>query len=243
MKILVAEDDLSCQEITGYLLEQWGYEFDLAENGQMAVDLARRNGGQYDLCMMDINMPIIDGPEAAERIRRETSYFPILAMSMDPRNEKKCLESGMDDFIEKTYTFDELYYKITELTVKSLKINFRDKNLDIRKEMPVDSEHLNELRKLREKGLTKLSIRGNGCEVVVDERVQNKISYDLIGKKQELSEFLDRSEDKPGICHLYKSNFMMNTKYLLPDEFEKYKNKEDNTLKECESTIVKPLDD
>ncbi len=109
--------------------------------------------------------------------------------------------------------------------------------------LPVDSEHLNELKKLREKGLTKLSIRGNSCEVIVDERVQNKISHDLIGKKQELSEFLDRSEDKPGICHLYKSNFMLNTKYLLPDEFEKYKAIEEKSLKECHSTVVKPLDD
>jgi hypothetical protein len=96
---------------------------------------------------------------------------------------------------------------------------------------------------LREKGLTKLCIHGSDCEIIVDERIQNKISYDLIGKKQELSEFLDRSEDKPGICHLYKANFMLNTKYLLPDEFDEYKKEEENILKKCKSKVVKPLDD
>ncbi len=69
----------------------------------------------------------------------------------------------------------------------------------------MDAEHEKELRELRKKGLTKLCIYGSGGEFtfIVDERVQNKISLDLIGKKQEISEFLDRSEDKPGLCHLY----------------------------------------
>lgn len=96
---------------------------------------------------------------------------------------------------------------------------------------------------MRKKGLTKLCIHGSGHEVVVDEKVQNKISYDLIGKKQELSEFLDRSEDKPGICHLYKSNFMVNTRYLLPEEFEELVKSEMESLKECNAKVVKPFDD
>lgn len=77
----------------------------------------------------------------------------------------------------------------------------------------------------------------------MDERVQNKISHDLIGKKQEISEFLDHSEDKPGICHLYKANFMVNTKYILPDEFEEHKKKEEKKLEVCKNKIVKPFDE
>lgn len=109
----------------------------------------------------------------------------------------------------------------------------------------MDSEHFKELRELRKKGLTKLKIHGTGSEFtcIVDQRVQNKISHDLIGKKQELSEFLDRSEDKPGICHLYKDNFMVNTSYVLPDELEEHKEKEEIVLEGCKDKVVKPLDE
>ncbi len=109
----------------------------------------------------------------------------------------------------------------------------------------MDAEHARELKELHTKGLTKLCIHGSGGEFtfVVDERVQNKISYDLIGKKREISEFLDRSEDKPGLCHLYKGNFMVNTKYLLSDELEERKKEEESILKKCKTKVVKPLDD
>ncbi len=106
----------------------------------------------------------------------------------------------------------------------------------------MNAEHLNELRELRKQGLTKLCIQGSGCEFVVDERVQNKISHDLIRQKQELSEFLDLSQDKPGLCHLYKANFMVNIKYLLPEELKDYRQKEQNALNTCDETTLKPVD-
>ncbi|MBI5207550.1 MAG: response regulator [Candidatus Firestonebacteria bacterium] len=243
MKILVAEDDPFLQMLTGFLIKKWGYECDIATNGRKAVELAKANEGKYDLCLMDIDMPIMNGCEATKTIRQKTKYLPIMALTGNVTFQDKYVDFGMDDFLEKPYDPDMLYCKINELTVKCIKVDVRDNNFYIKKEMPMDSEHLKELRKLREKGLTKLCIRGSGCEVVVDERVQNKISHDLIGKKQELSEFLDRSEDKPGICHLYKANFMVNTKYLLPEELDEYKKNEEKILKECKSTVVKPLDD
>lgn len=152
-------------------------------------------------------------------------------------------EIGMDDFLKKPYLIDTLYDKINELTVKVEKICHEKDEIYFKKEMPMDAQHLNELKELRKKGLTKLCIHGSGCEIVVDERVQNKISYDLIGKKQELAEFLDRSEDKPGICHLYKANFLVNTRYLLPEEFEEFDKREKEILKECNAKIVKPFED
>jgi len=107
----------------------------------------------------------------------------------------------------------------------------------------MNAEHAKELEELRKKGLTKLCIHGVGGEFtfIVDERVQNKISYDLIGKEQEICEFLNRSEDKPGICHLYKGTFMVNTKYLLPEELEEHKVKEEDALVKCANKTFKPL--
>lgn len=243
MKLLIAEDNQLVQNAIKMLLNIRGYEFDAASNGMEAVEYALNNEGKYDLCLMDIDMPLMNGYEATKIIRRRVKYFPIMALTGNLTIRNKYWKAGMDDFLEKPYDSDKLFDKINELTVKTFKLEIKDTDIYFKKEMPMDAEHLKELRKLREKGLTKLCIRGTGCEVVVDERVQNKISYDLIGKKQELSEFLDRSEDKPGICHLYKANFMLNTNYILPNELDEYKKEEEAILKECKSKFVKPLDD
>ncbi|MBI5186231.1 MAG: response regulator [Nitrospinae bacterium] len=243
MKLLIVEDNQFIQNAIGMLMDIQGYGFDMASNGMEAVEHALKNEGKYDLCLMDIDMPLMNGYEATKIIRRKVKYFPIMALTGNLTIRDKYWEAGMDDFLEKPYDPDKLFDKINELTLKAIKIHIKQNQIILGKEMPMDAEHLKELRKLREKGLTKLCIRGTGCEVIVDERVQNKISYDLIGKKQELSEFLDRSEDKPGICHLYKANFMLNTKYLLPDELDEYKKEEEALLKECKSKFVKPLDD
>lgn len=243
MKLLIAEDNRLLQMLTCELMELWGYNFDIVANGRDAVENARSKEGKYDLCLMDIDMPIMDGVTAAGIIRRKLRYFPIIALSGNARNRERCLQAGMDDFLAKPYTPEALFEKIDEFTVKSFKLYKYRNHIKMKKEIPMDADHLKELKKLREKGLTKLCIRGTDCEVVVDERVQNKISYDLIGRKQELSEFLDRSEDKPGICHLYKANFMLNTRYLLPEELEKYIEEEEKILQQCSSKVVKPLDD
>ncbi len=243
MKVLIAEDDQMLQMVAGEFMELWGFQFDLVANGLEAVNKVKDHGDSYDLCLMDIDMPLMNGIEATKIIRRNLKYTPIIALSGNSAYRECCLECGMDYFLEKPYSPDLLLSKIYEFTVKSFVIYKHQNQIITQKVKPMDSEHLQELKKLREKGLTKLCIRGTGCEVVVDERVQNKISYDLIGKRQELSQFLDRSEDKPGLCHLYKSNFMLNTKYLLPDELEKYIEEEEKILEKCRSTVVRPLDE
>jgi CheY-like chemotaxis protein len=69
VKILIAEDNPTTQEFTGALMEDWEYEFDMASNGLEAVTLATAHEGQYDLCLMDMDMPIMNGWEAAKIIR------------------------------------------------------------------------------------------------------------------------------------------------------------------------------
>jgi len=189
-------------------------------------------------------MPKMNGIEATKVIRKMSSYFPIMALTANDNYKKECLAVGMDDFIVKPCLPDSLFSKISELTVKSITWMLNNNRPVLKEEMPMDAKHAKELIELRKKGLTKLCIHGNGGEFtfIVDERVQNKISYDLVGKKQEISEFLDRSEQKPGLCHLYKGNFMVNTKYLLPEEFEEHKLEEESVLIECNKTL-KPLDD
>lgn len=166
MRILIAEDDPPLQIMAKRLMEHWGFDYDMASNGQEAVDHATANEDKYDLCLMDIDMPIINGLEATKVIRRKLKYFPIMALTDNLGAEEKYLAVGMDDFLEKPYPIDKLYRKITELTVKSINISKVEKQISLRKETPMDSEHSKELRELAQKGLCKMSLKGAGAHDV-----------------------------------------------------------------------------
>ena len=240
MKVLVAEDYQPNRVLMGKIMAEWGYEPMIVSNGLEAVDLAQTY--DYDLCILDINMPVMDGLEATSKIRQYPYYLPILGLS-GYASKSECLEKGMDDFILKPYNLDVLHTKITELTVKTVNIQYNKGKFELYKERPVDSEHLKELRELHKKGLTKLILRDITHEFVVHKNVQNKIANDLIGKGLELTEFLDRSEDKPGICHLYKSSLGITMRCLLPEEFEKLVKEEDKILKNATEVTYKLKED
>lgn len=227
MKILVAEDNIGLQESVEMLMAHWGYEFDIAPNGQEAVELAKTNDGEYDLCLMDINMPILNGYEATKIIRRLMKYLPILALTGYSVSRNEYLEAGMDDYLQKPYTPKELYDKISALTVKAVMIRKDNDEIILTEEMPVDSDELSELIQLKKKGLTKLKLVGLGYTFVVHRNIQNKISYDLIGEGKELSEFIDRSEKEPGRCHLYKANLHVTKDLFIPAELEEAIRRED----------------
>jgi CheY-like chemotaxis protein len=228
MNILVAEDYRACQETIKFLMDDWGYMSDIVFNGREAVEKTRKS--QYDLCLMDIDMPVMGGYEATKIIRRQLRYLPIMALTANPAFEKKrCLEVGMDDFLEKPFDHDELRQKIVELTVKAVKIQNVHNRIEIRKEMPMDAEHLKELRELDKKGLGLLVIEAGKQRFVVHKNIQNKMSHVLIGEGKELFEFLDRGEQLAN-CHLYKCNMQTNKLLLTPEQFEERLKKEDRDI-------------
>ena len=137
-------------------MNNWGYEFDLASNGQKAVDLAKTNEGKYDLCLMDIDMPVMNGFEASKIIRRKMQYFPIMAVTGNSISMDKYMEVGIDDYLQKPYDPYKLYAKLNELTIKSEKVEFKDNNIFIIKEMPMDQQHAQELRELAKRDLRKV---------------------------------------------------------------------------------------
>lgn len=98
MNILIAEDQSTIQMTHLALMENWGFDCDIASNGKEAVEFARANPGQYDLCIMDVTMPVMNGIEATHEIRRSVSYFPIMGYSADIEARMLCLEAGMDEF-------------------------------------------------------------------------------------------------------------------------------------------------
>jgi two-component system, sensor histidine kinase SagS len=102
-KVLLVEDNKSNQIVTGFLIEEYGVSFDIANNGQEAVDLISA-GKQYDLILMDIHMPIMDGFVATRAIRAySTTPQTICALSGSNSEDdfSKAKKSGMNDFMVK----------------------------------------------------------------------------------------------------------------------------------------------
>ena len=114
LRILVAEDDRINQEIAISMLQEIGAVIDCAEDGAEALRLAERN--RYDLILMDMQMPIMDGLETTRRIRQLSNYAntPILAMTANAFAEDNmlCMKAGMNDVITKPFRQELLIKKI-----------------------------------------------------------------------------------------------------------------------------------
>ncbi len=113
LKLLLVEDHFLNQMATKKLLMSWSpyVTVDIAENGLVAVDKYRAHG--YDLILMDLQMPVMNGFDSTTRIR-EKSNVPIIALTATATKTEadKCFEIGMNDYISKPFKPQELYIKI-----------------------------------------------------------------------------------------------------------------------------------
>ncbi len=122
VRILLAEDNLINQKVALKILERKNYSVDIVNNGKEAYKAVLRQ--HYDLVLMDVQMPIMDGLEATQKIRAKLGkkrHIPIIAMTAHAMkgDREKCLAAGMDDYISKPIKPDDLY-KILEKWVKKL---------------------------------------------------------------------------------------------------------------------------
>ena len=106
MHILLADDNIVNQKVALRLFEQMGYHIDIAADGLEAVDAVRRHG--YDMILMDVQMPEMNGLEATKRVRefeRESGRAPSIIIAMTASamagDREKCLQAGMDDYLSK----------------------------------------------------------------------------------------------------------------------------------------------
>ena len=117
---LLVEDMEINREITITMLADTGINIDVAENGMIAVDLIRDKTKKYNIVLMDVQMPVMDGYTATQEIRslgsEYTQNLPIVAMSANVFSEdiKKCLEVGMNDHVAKPIDYSELVLKISK---------------------------------------------------------------------------------------------------------------------------------
>jgi signal transduction histidine kinase/CheY-like chemotaxis protein/HPt (histidine-containing phosphotransfer) domain-containing protein len=105
VRVLLAEDNEANQMIAFELLSRLGIELDIAVNGRIAVDKARGNAGRYAAVLMDMQMPEMDGLEAARMLRADPAFrdLPIIAMTANAMKEDldACLAAGMNDRVTK----------------------------------------------------------------------------------------------------------------------------------------------
>lgn len=99
--VLVAEDNLDNQKLVGLYLKRMGLEFSMAENGQRTVDLAMAR--HYDLILMDMQMPVLDGYQATALLRQKGYRGPIVALTANALREdvEKAKNAGCTDFLAK----------------------------------------------------------------------------------------------------------------------------------------------
>lgn len=112
IKLLLVEDDEALRFIVRDNLEQNGYTTDVAENGEKALELFNQNS--YNLIILDVMLPKIDGFRVAETIRKSNEEVPIIFLTARSMTEDKItgLSIGGDDYIPKPFSMEELLLKI-----------------------------------------------------------------------------------------------------------------------------------
>jgi len=120
LRILVVEDNEINQMIINKLLKDWGLHVENASNGVMAIDMIKKI--DYDLVLMDVEMPEMNGYEATAQVRKHLPHpknkIPILAMTahVSAKEREKCFASGMNDYISKPFDSADVKRKILQLT-------------------------------------------------------------------------------------------------------------------------------
>jgi len=113
LRILIAEDNAINQRLTERVLEKLGYKPEFAEDGKEAVHAVKQK--TFDLILMDVQMPIMDGLEATRQIRLLDGDQPvIIAMTANAMqgDREECMQAGMDDYISKPVKLEILVERL-----------------------------------------------------------------------------------------------------------------------------------
>ncbi|MGB0990329.1 MAG: ATP-binding protein [Halarcobacter sp.] len=183
--VLVAEDNSANQELISYILESMNIDYSIKENGQKALDEIKEN--KYDIILMDINMPILDGIESFKAIRKYEEekllkQIPIVALTANAvkGDKERFLSLGMNDYLSKPINTDELK-KVFDKYLKEDTHNSSSKDSTI---MIANEEKLNV-----SKIVDKLGVSENIANMIV-----NKFKKDITKDLEELESLIENQE-------------------------------------------------
>ena len=160
MKILLAEDEPQLNHVTTVALQSSGYEVDSVFNGQEAVDMTKKNA--YDVIILDIMMPVMDGIAALKEIRAngDRTYTMMLTAKAEVDDKVTGLESGADDYLTKPFSLKELIarlrsqerraddYSNDQLEYDDIKLNTNKQLLESRNSISLSSRETDLLQYL-----------------------------------------------------------------------------------------------
>jgi signal transduction histidine kinase/CheY-like chemotaxis protein len=132
--VLIVEDNKVNQLLLEHMLRKSGIIADIATNGSNAIELVKKKN--YDLILLDIQMPVMDGYETIHQLRNVLNLsVPVLAMTAYalPGEEEKCLNSGMNGYLSKPVDFPKMF--------SLLKKYLQTKNISVKKQEVTKSEH------------------------------------------------------------------------------------------------------
>jgi len=180
LKILVVEDEPKVAAFIKQGLEEQGFNIDLVYDGEMGRKFAEKNS--YDMVIMDVIIPHMNGIELCKKIRAKNTAIPILMLTALGTTEDKLLgfDAGADDYLVKPFEFKELIARVKALTKRNLgtvqsshKLQVADLELDLDKKIAIREERSIELT-AKEFALLEFFMRNEG-RVVARSEIAEKV--------------------------------------------------------------------
>ncbi|MES2397059.1 MAG: response regulator [Bacteroidota bacterium] len=172
VKILVAEDESLNQLLISTLLEKFGFEIDIAGNGKIVLEKLRKN--KYDIILMDLQMPEMNGFETTYHIRNSKNpTIPIIALTANvtTTDVEKCRTAGMNDYVSKPINNKLLYNTIIKYITKEQipKKRIKNETLQISAEQQLTKKKCINLDNLNELTNGNLHVKSKIAKVYLDE--------------------------------------------------------------------------
>ena len=172
VKLLLVEDNNINRELVTHFLNEWKVSFQVAINGRQAVEIADMT--DFDLILMDVSMPLLDGYQATKKIRSFDNIrksTPIVAMTANVFEEdiEKCLNSGMNDYISKPFRADELKLKIHNLVKGNRNLSTHKNQVRKSKSNEKKEEHVFSLDLLKEMGGNNQAFVNDMIRIYIEE--------------------------------------------------------------------------
>jgi Signal transduction histidine kinase len=148
-RVLIVEDNKTNQIIAKSILEEIGIEVSLSGNGEEGVDYFRLHHGEIDLILMDLHMPVLNGYEATQQIRKIDPKIPIVAMTADAITgvEDKCRRVGITSYISKPYEPEKFIETVVEILESTKAEEQMELSQEIKEELSISVENIPMVKK------------------------------------------------------------------------------------------------